>query len=264
VVARQVRLSILKVYLVALLLGLLGLAPLLGLAKLEARGGAGGWSHGLAALALAAGAAAAGVLSWGVLLTVRPGWHPIYRRLARFGPPRAVAAAVDAEVGSGEVVKVGLRRASELHEPVLLTRSWLVQASAFGLRLVRLGDVVWVRKVAFAPRADLSGWPATPAWFVEVKVRDGGGQYFGLAEADCDVLLAELVGRLPWVLSGVDERWEGRWQDDRAGLLAEVDGQRELIQGQDVRARGALVEEKVRQACARALVVEGKRGPRNP
>src|SRR5262245_25138265 len=59
-------------------------------------------------LILGAALGGAGVLLWGVLLALHPGWHPVFRRLAPFGPPHEVAAEIDAELAQrGEVVRFG-------------------------------------------------------------------------------------------------------------------------------------------------------------
>jgi hypothetical protein len=190
----------------ALLLGL-GVLPLL------APRGAALWGprwRCYPVLLLPALLAGVGLSAWGVALLARPGWHPLLGRLAAFGPPRAVAAAIDEELARGEVVRVGSRRRSpRLHDEVLLTRSWALQFTAFGALVVRLEDVVWVRKVVFRAFDPEAPYRESLAHFVEVKVRPGGGVYFGGTEADVERLLAELLARQPRALRGFDSRWEG-------------------------------------------------------
>src|SRR5262245_49286729 len=83
-------------------------------------------------LMIGAALGGAGALLWGVLLALRPQWHPLFRRLAPFGPPHEVAAEVDAELAGDEVVRFGdpvrsFRLASNLYGQVFLTRSWVLQ-----------------------------------------------------------------------------------------------------------------------------------------
>jgi hypothetical protein len=194
---------------------------------------------------------------WVALLLLRPTWHPVYRRLSAFGPAREVAAAIDAELARrDEVVRVGSIRSvrpvpvsdQTPGGAVLLSRSWLLQLTDFGLRVARLEDVVWVRKVSF--HAVVAGRPtgAALAYAVEVKVRRGNDELFRCSKEEVDRLLLELLTRLPWVRSGLDERWERQWEGDRPALVADVQRERERIQAGPGEGWAALVRDKVRQA----------------
>ena len=135
-------------------------------------------------------------------LLLRPHSHPVYRQLAAFGPPTEVAAAIERERADAETIAIGS------FPQVYLTPSWVLQLLGDGLHLVRLEDVVRVRRAAFLPayeRADsLSREQSEKPHPVEIKVRRGRDEVFGLSEADVHRFLIALIGRVPWALGSAN------------------------------------------------------------
>src|SRR5262249_50735956 len=140
-----------------------------------------------------------------------------------------------------------------------LTRSWVLQPTDFGLRVARLEDVVWVRKVIFQAVEPVARALTTVAFGVELKVKRGRDETFLTTREDADRLLAELLRRLPWVLSGVDSRWDDLWRQDRGRLFDSVQAQREQVQAGGPSGWEALAADKLRQALAQARTVAGER-----
>ncbi len=140
-------------------------------------------------------------------MLIRPHSHPVYRQLAAFGPPAEVASAIERELAdAAETVVIGS------FPPVYLTPSWVLQLLGDGLHLVRLEDVLRVRRAAFLPRyarADsLSREQSEMPHPVEVTVRRGRDEVFGLSEADVHRFLIALIARAPWALVERRERRE--------------------------------------------------------
>lgn len=271
-IARKVRISILKLYVLALGLALVGFGPMVQSPHLyRAYGAHAVWSgpvrwYEYVVPAILTGMALASVatFAWAVVVTVRPSWHLTYRRLAAFGPPYEVAAAIDKELADkGEVVQIGralraFRLSNDLHQPTFVTRSWALQFTDFRLHVVRLEDVVWVRKALFWSATADSGASWRANYFVEVKVRKGSTVYFGGREADVDRLLFELISRQPWVLSGANERWDELWRIDQGQVFERVEAQREQVQAQRPEERRASLEEKVSRARTEAIERKGR------
>jgi hypothetical protein len=184
---------------------------------------------------------------WGLCLLVKPGWHPTLRRLGKYGPPREVAGAIDAELADADTTRIGepirsfrLARADQTHDPVFVTRSWVVQPVGLGVKVVRLDDIVWVRGQGFA----FARMVAAQGQAVGVKLRDGSEEQFVLSAANAPRLVLEIVRRLPWVHSGSDEVLERRWQSERQEFLAAFDRQREQVQALPPERREELIREK--------------------
>jgi len=200
--------------------------------------------------------AGVGALVWGVCLILRPRWHPVLRRLAAFGPPEEVAASIDRELAdTAEVLRIGeprrsFRLAMTLIPPVVVTRSWLVQGTEFGLRLVRLEDIVWVQRVIFTPPLTVIDDQASFFHGVAVMVREGKDERFILSETDTHRLLVALLTRLPWVLSGFDPGREQQWRAGAEPLWNAVQQERQQIQALSPDARRSLIDDKVRLAAS--------------
>jgi hypothetical protein len=132
-----------------------------------------------------------------------PRCHLVLCRLARFGPPRQVAAAIDAELAQPELLlQFGLparpfRRNRTDKFPIVLTPSWLVQFGELSVRVAPLDDIRWVYKKVLAVRYNLV---VTERWYSLVVYRKNGGTVeFRQAEAEIDRLLAALAPLLPGV-----------------------------------------------------------------
>ena len=191
-----------------------------------------------------------GVALWVVagVLARWPGLRPSYRCLRAFGPPEKLIAAIDAELADpAGVVFVGkpprvFTSSTNMTRRLLLTRSWLLQfLPTLEVRAVPLAEIVWVRKTP-APRE------AEHEYFVLVRTRKGVGEVFPVKKAEADQLLFELVGRLPWVMTGYDPVWESAWLSDRARLLAHVEDDRRQIQLLPDEKKRAMIDDKVIQA----------------
>jgi hypothetical protein len=191
-----------------------------------------------------------GLVSWVVagVLARWPGLRPTHRCLQAFGPPEELITAIDAELAdTAGVVFVGkpprvFNSSTNLTRRLLLTRSWLLQfLPTLEVRAVPLAEIIWVRKTP-APRE------AEHEFFVLVRTRKGVGEVFTMKKVEADQLLFELIGRLPWVMTGYNDLWEREWLSNRAQLLARVEDERQQIQLWPDEKKRAMVEDKITQA----------------
>jgi hypothetical protein len=147
----------------------------------------------------------------------RPASHPIWKRLARLGEARSLAAQLDMEVRASDVVRFQGR--------TTLTRSWIVRERLYGYDLLPLDRLAWIHKKVTAQKQ----YFITVGKQYEAIVcdRDGGQLSFRAKEAEVDRLLTALAERVPWVLVGWTQELERAWTKQRAEVIAAVDARRE-------------------------------------
>ena len=196
-----------------------------------------------------------------------PSHHPVMRRLAIFGPPDQIADEIDRDLeNQHETLVIGRRLprydlSKAMGSTVLLSRNWLLQPTQFGLKVVRLDDILGVQKFVFAPRledqdrdfADLSAPGFSNG--VEIRVRQGKDQRFVLPSDDVRHLVVSLIRRVPWVYSGFDQGWEEQWRGDRRVISEHIQAERQGIQGLSPEAIQSLVADKIKQAEEKIRII---------
>ena len=171
---------------------------------------------------------------------------PIHERLTPFGTPNDLITAIDAELEDpNRVTVVGEPVTSwsvgGVRGRVLISHSWVIQFYPdYDVVPAPLDDVLWVCKVEHI-RA-LGG--RTRVW---VRTRQGKDAGFLVHDADADRLVHELFRRLPWLVSGRDDRMEHFWKDNREGLIQAVQQQRERMRGLDQASLDAVVRDKAQR-----------------
>jgi hypothetical protein len=140
-------------------------------------------------------------------LTLWPHRHPVFARLRLFGPVAEVVASLDGELGGPDARALPTYPS---HRLIWLTPSWAVQFGGTGLAVVRLADLVWVRRVTVGGVAAVS-----------MGLRQGVVERF--YPEDAERLIFEVQARLPWVLEALDERWERDWQTNPEGIVRAVE-----------------------------------------
>jgi hypothetical protein len=190
-----------------------------------------------------------------VVLTLRelvrpPDRHPAVLALARYGDPRQVVAAVDAEMARPwDVVRIGHRLRSFAYAPTgggdtytaeaYLTRSWLVcltggerdgrtlfRSDGDRLTIFRLNDIVLASRVPAPPTPVLFA-PVRRYDWVAVIDRHGVRLDMPFREPDAVRLLAEVLGRVPWVVNRFDPDSPHAPGADPGHFVAEADRRRE-------------------------------------
>ncbi len=183
-------------------------------------------------------------------LTRSPDRHPAVLALGRYGDPRQIVAAVDAEmVYPPEVVRIGHRPRSFAYAPTgegdtytaeaYLTRSWLVcltgserdeqtlfRSDGDRLTIFRLEDIVLASRVS-TPSTPVLFAPVRRYDWVAVIDRHGVRLDMPFREADAVRLLAEVVARVPWALSRFDPESPAARQADLGHFVAEAERRRE-------------------------------------
>jgi hypothetical protein len=161
--------------------------------------------------------------------------HRDLRALGRYGPPSEVVAAIDAEVLAGRrLVRLGTlpKLLSPVPAPgelrghqVILTESWLLdfwRGEGDRFNAMRLADIVWASREHSLDEAKLA---LLDRHDVPLKIIG--------TPAAVGRLLAEVLGRVPWVLERFDPEAERAWGQDRTGILADVDRRREQFRRGD-------------------------------
>jgi hypothetical protein len=156
--------------------------------------------------------------------------HPAHHYLEAYGPPAGLLGELERELAGTEDV-LTIERAdgdaprwlNRLFSPcpgdVLITPSWVLQiASVNDIPAVRLDDVLWARWLP-------GGLFRPPS--VEVGGRLARAVTFTLDKKTADHFLRKIIRRLPWVLNGLEERWQRDGEPDWAGISAEVERRRQ-------------------------------------
>ncbi|HJZ56753.1 MAG TPA: hypothetical protein VKE74_17430 [Gemmataceae bacterium] len=158
-----------------------------------------------------------GMLVTGIVLlllaaawVVHPAWHPLWRRLAAFN---STGDEIDAELDPPEAVATfgepvrsfSVSMSTALHEPIRLTRNWLLQPGPFGLRIVPLADIeqMFKRRV----KVYTNTIPTGVHYLLVVRDSKGRVLYFRQDESSIDHLMDALIRRCPHIDVGVFPTW---------------------------------------------------------
>jgi hypothetical protein len=142
--------------------------------------------------------------------------HPIAESLRTYGEPADVAAHIDREARDGTCTFQS--------DKLLLTQSWILQTSTYGLRVVQINDVIWVYKKV--TKHSINCIPTDTTHSVMIGTRDGHALEFVENNATADRFLEEVCRRAPWVVAGFSHETDAVYQKDRTSMAATVDKRR--------------------------------------
>ena len=150
---------------------------------------------------------------------LQPQNHPLFSRLAQYGPPEDVRMRIDSELrGEGGGEKFGL-----LH----ITSNWLVNAGVLKTIVMAAPDIVWVYEKLTRYRS----YGITAAKLHSVTICDSKGQWLGAGGKRDSILklLESMQRRMPWILVGYSDELERLWRRDRPKFLEMVEKRRGAI-----------------------------------
>jgi hypothetical protein len=168
--------------------------------------------------------------------------HPDVTALRRYGPPRQIVGAVDAEMADWRNVtqiRPHLRSfrlqanspGISYYSEVYLTPTWVVcilNAARDRLGIFRLEDIVLASRVA-APQTFLLFRPIIPRTWVTLIDRYGISIKLPFLEEDAGRLLAEVLARVPWAVNRFEPAAHHDTDADYGHFVAEADRRREEI-----------------------------------
>lgn len=143
-----------------------------------------------------------------------PERHPIARAVEHFGPLDEVDAAISAEVQQG---------GNLVMKTTLVTPSWLLAPSWYGLQVIPVQEVLWVyRKVTnhsvnFVPTGKTHA--AVICHHHGVREVEGG-------EGPVQRLVEGIFERAPWILVGFDQELQGLWNHNAHAVYQVVEDRR--------------------------------------
>lgn len=143
--------------------------------------------------------------------------HPIIGALARFGPPRNVVTAIDAEAKDGaQTTSIGR---------LTLTPSWLLHATGYWITILRCDEVVWVYKRITKHYTNFI--PTGKSYAVIICSRDGRSLEVICRQRKVDGMLKELGRRWPWILIGHSDDMAAAWNSNCDAVIRVVDARRQ-------------------------------------
>lgn len=151
-----------------------------------------------------------------------PSLHPINAVLGRIGSPQQIAQTINEEV---KVSNFEFKNA-------IVTQSWLLMPSMYGLEITALENLAWVHKKI--TRQSTFGIPTSKEIAVVAYKRDGQPLEMACDEEDSDRFCEEVVKRIPWAVCGFSDDIQKLWDTDRAGFIAQVDQRKKELQGEVV------------------------------
>jgi hypothetical protein len=149
----------------------------------------------------------------GVGRALRPERHPLFGGLMRYGPPKEVVEVIQQEVGQ-EVPP------ARPWAP-LVTRSWLLRPTWFGLQVVHLSEVVWMYKKVTRHQSYFI--PTGTSHAAVIHRRDGKVLQVGGTDRSTQQLLERVFENAPWILAGFQSELAALWNTNRTELLKIVD-----------------------------------------
>jgi hypothetical protein len=143
--------------------------------------------------------------------------HPIIGSLARFGPPRNVVTAIDAEAKNGaQTTSIGR---------LTLTPSWLLHATGYRLAILRCDEVIWAYKKVTKHYTNFI--PTGKSYAVIICSRDGRSLEVTCRQKKADGMLEELARRWPWILIGYSDDMAASWKSNCDAVIRAVDARRQ-------------------------------------
>jgi hypothetical protein len=140
------------------------------------------------------------------------GLHPIGKALQHYGEPQSVSEAIENEVRASDRISLG---------PLTLTQSWLFGQWAFGLRIFKVDDIVWVfKKVTKHYHAFI---PTGKTYSMIVHTRAGKRVEISAKEKPIDATLEQIRTRAPWIINGFDARLAKVWQKEKQEVINAAD-----------------------------------------
>jgi hypothetical protein len=152
----------------------------------------------------------------GVGRALNPERHPLIAGLRRYGSPTEVMASIQGEVEQ----ETPNARPSE----TVVTRSWVLQPTWFGLKIVHLEEVVWVYKKV--TRHSTNGIPTGTTHAAVIHQRNGRAVEITGSDRGSDLVLQRIYHSAPWILAGFDARLADLWKNNRPALLGIADQRR--------------------------------------
>lgn len=141
--------------------------------------------------------------------------HWVLRKLARFGDPMLLTAAIEQETKRPRVIG-----------SLSLTPSWMLRRYMFGVEAIPMEAVVWIYKRV--TKKSVNFIPSGTDYAAIIWIRTGESLEFG---HDVDSVLQEVASRAPWAIAGYSKSREDNWHKSRRVILDEVDDRRRTLGG---------------------------------
>jgi hypothetical protein len=137
--------------------------------------------------------------------------HPTIIALSKIGPPEKIAAMINEET-----------KAPKLEvKSFIITNSWLLKSSIYGLEPILLGELVWVHSKVTSHYT--YGVPSGKSYSVCIYKRDGKSFEVACDELASSMLISRVAEGAPWVVGGYSAEIKKFWDTDRQGFIAYVD-----------------------------------------
>jgi hypothetical protein len=152
--------------------------------------------------------------------TSDPEKHPVSKRLLKYGLPGEVAEQIDAEANNpDESAAVG---------NAVLTKSWLLVPTTYGVTVRHLGEAVWSYKSMTQHR--VNGIPTGKTYAAVCHFADGTAETVTMkSEQMAEAFVKTVWERVPWMFVGFNDELNKAWKKKRGEVLAALEGRKKHL-----------------------------------
>jgi hypothetical protein len=140
---------------------------------------------------------------------------PLWKQASIYGDVEQVASQMDQE----------LQMEKTKYKSLLVTRSWMIRKSMFGVWVSPLNDLAWAYKKVTKHYTNFI--PTGKTYAVVIVGRHRQRIEVQLSQKNTDQLLGDLARRVPWAIFGYSKEIAGTWQKDPGGFVATVDSRQQ-------------------------------------
>lgn len=137
---------------------------------------------------------------------ITPEFHPVAKRLMDSPSDMTGSRAIDDEMAGEDTIPIG---------KATLTPSWFVRPTLFGMKAVRLDEVVWIYQVRQQSES-----------FLVFAFRSGRKLAVSLRDSVIPDAIRFIHRRRPWILVGYEADRDAAWRRDSRPIIAEVEARR--------------------------------------
>lgn len=156
----------------------------------------------------------------------KPMSHPIIKVLSKIGPAEKLVPLINEETKN-----------SKIHiDKIIITKSWLLKPSFYGMDLTLLGQLAWVHKKV--TQRSVNFVPTGKDYAVVIYKRDGEALEVSCSEYDSNRLQDLIMKTAPWIVGGYSDELQALWDSKRSEFIAAVDQRKREAKDADIKMKG--------------------------
>ena len=156
-------------------------------------------------------------LSKFMIRTIDYNKHPIIKDLSKYGELSSLTENINDEIYFKDNRKFN---------NIIVTDSWLLIVSFFGLKAFRLSDVVWIYKKVTKHSVNFIPTGKTYNLVINTRYKSSFDIKLGRSEAQVNSSIDYIMSKVPWIIGGFSDEIKKVWNRNYNEIVAFVDGRR--------------------------------------